>query len=253
MFVHVVGVLELLTDPQAWVSLATLTALEIVLGIDNIVFVAILVGKLPQAQQKKARFIGLGAALVGRLALLGAINALMALTKPLTPEIFGRAFSGRDLILGIGGLFLLAKSTHEIFANTETGKETPTASTKGFASVLIQILLLDLVFSLDSVITAVGMAQQIEIMMAAVVIAVIVMLVFSGPVAAFVERHPSVKILALSFLLLVGVMLVAEALGQHINRGYIYFAIAFSLAVELLNIRMRKASDAKLGIASSPR
>lgn len=239
--------LELISDPQAWVSLATLTALEIVLGIDNVVFVAILVGKLPQAQQKKARFIGLGAALVGRLALLGAINAMMALTKPLTPELFGHAFSGRDLILGVGGLFLLAKSTHEIFGHTETEKEAPKASAKGFASVIAQILLLDLVFSLDSVITAVGMAKQIEIMMAAVVIAVIVMLVFSGPVSAFVERHPSVKILALSFLLLIGVMLVAEAFGQHINRGYIYFAIAFSLAVELLNIRARKAGAGAKG------
>ncbi len=236
---------ELFTDPQTWVSLAALTALEIVLGIDNIVFVAILVGRLPQAQQKSARFIGLGAALVGRLALLGAVSALMALTKPLTPEVMGHAFSGRDFILLGGGLFLLAKSTHEIFARTETDHGEPKERSSGFASVIIQILALDLVFSLDSVITAVGMAQRIEVMMAAVVIAVIVMVAFSGAVSRFVDRHPSMKILALAFLLLIGVMLVAEALGQHINRGYIYFAIAFSLGVEILNIRAHKGEARK--------
>ncbi len=231
---------ELLTDPQTWASLAALTALEIVLGIDNVVFIAILVGRLPTSEQKRARFIGLGAALVGRLALLGAINAMMALTKPLTPEILGHAFSGRDFILAGGGLFLLAKATHEIFDRTEAHRDAPKARTGSFAAVIIQILLLDLVFSLDSVITAVGMAQRIEVMMAAVVIAVIVMVVFSGAVSSFVDRHPSMKILALAFLLLIGVMLVAEALGQHINRGYIYFAIAFALGVELLNIRAHK-------------
>ncbi len=235
---------ELLTDPQTWASLAALTALEIVLGIDNVVFVAILVGRLPEAQQKRARFIGLGAALVGRLALLGAINAMMALTKPLTPEIFGHAFSGRDFILAGGGIFLLAKSTHEIFARTETQREDPKPRAGTFASVIIQILALDLVFSLDSVITAVGMAQRIEVMMTAVVIAVIVMVAFSGAVSRFVDRHPSMKILALAFLLLIGVMLVAEALGQHINRGYIYFAIAFALGVELLNLRARNGEKA---------
>lgn len=233
--------LELLTESETWTSLAALTALEIVLGIDNIVFVAIMVGRLPPAQQKRARFIGLGAALVGRLALLGAINAMMALTQPVTPSILGHAFSGRDLILAVGGVFLLAKSSHEIFMRTESQHEAPKATRSGFVSVVLQILALDLVFSLDSVITAVGMAQRIEVMMAAVVIAVIVMIAFSGPVSSFVERHPSMKILALAFLMLIGVMLVGESFGQHINRGYIYFAIAFALGVELINIRKRKS------------
>jgi predicted tellurium resistance membrane protein TerC len=235
--------LELLTDPEAYVSLATLTAMEIVLGIDNIVFISILAGKLPKEQQEKARKLGLSLALVMRLGLLFAITWVMGLTAPLF-EVLDKAFSGRDLILLGGGLFLLAKATHEIHDKLEGGREESKISGGAqFGMILVQIMLLDIVFSLDSVITAVGMAQHIAIMVVAMVVAVGVMLAFSGYIGDFVNRHPTMRILALSFLLLIGVMLMAEGMGQHIGKGYIYFAMAFSLAVELLNMRVRKTSD----------
>jgi predicted tellurium resistance membrane protein TerC len=233
--------LDHLTDPATYVSLLTLTAMEIVLGIDNVVFIAILVGKLPAELQPRARRLGLGLALIMRLGLLFAISWVMGLTEPLV-SAFGRGFSGRDLILLGGGLFLVAKATHEVYDKLEVAHEerARAGGTAGYASVLAQIVALDVVFSLDSVITAVGMAQQLFVMAAAMVAAVVVMLVFAGRIGDFVNRHPSMKILALSFLLLIGVMLVAEAMGQHIGKGYIYFAMAFSLGVELLNMRMRK-------------
>ena len=233
--------LDVLTDPQAWISLFTLTALEIVLGIDNIIFLAIIAGKLPRAQQGKARTIGLMLALISRLALLASINWLSHLTQPLTPEICGRAFSGRDFVLGLGGLFLMGKSTTEVFDMVEGDHDAKDVKARSFVGTLIQIMLLDVIFSLDSVITAVGMAQHLPVMMAAVVLAVVVMLFASGGIARFVERHPSMKVLALSFLILVGLMLVAEAFGQHIGRGYVYFAMAFSVGVEMINIRFRKS------------
>jgi predicted tellurium resistance membrane protein TerC len=231
---------QLLTS-DALVALVTLSAMEIVLGIDNVVFIAILVARLPAAQQATARRVGLTLALVIQIGLLFAISWMMGLTAPLF-GVFGHAFSGRDLILLGGGLFLIFKATWEIYDkleadHTEAGRAGRRA---GFALVLAQILLLDIVFSLDSVITAVGMAQQVAIMVVAMVVAMVVMLVSAGAISGFVERHPSVKILALSFLLLIGVMLVAEGMGQHVPKGYTYFAMAFSLAVELLNMRYRR-------------
>jgi predicted tellurium resistance membrane protein TerC len=231
---------ELLT-PEALLSLVTLSLMEIVLGIDNIVFISILVAKLPAQRQETARKLGLALALVIRLGLLGTIKWIMGLTAVLF-TVLGRDVTGQKLILLGGGLFLVAKSTHEIYEKLE-GEEAhgaDPAGTAGFGSTLAQILMLDIVFSLDSVITAVGMAQQYAIMAAAMVIAVGVMLAFAGTVGNFVNRHPSMKILALSFLLLIGVMLVAEGVGQHISKGYIYFAMAFSLLVEVLNMRLRK-------------
>ncbi len=231
-----------LSQPETYVSLLTLTAMEIVLGIDNIVFISILVGKLPGHQQKRGRSLGLSLALVMRVGLLFAISWVMGLTRPLF-EIAGHELSGRDLILLAGGLFLLAKATHEIHDKLEVSHEEKDAkvSTRGaFGWVLVQILALDIVFSLDSVITAVGMAQHVPIMIVAMVSAVLFMLVFAAKIGDFVNRHPSMKILALSFLLLIGVMLVAESFGQHVSKGYIYFAMAFSLGVELLNMRMRR-------------
>jgi len=230
----------LFTGPNL-LALLTLTALEIVLGIDNIVFISILTGKLPPEQQPKARRLGLSLALVMRLGLLFALSWVMGLTEPLF-SVFGKDFSGRSLILLGGGLFLVAKSTHEIYDKLEVVHEEPKGAggAGAFGIILIQILLLDVVFSLDSVITAVGMAQHVAVMIVAMVVAVGVMLVFAGRIGDFVNRHPSMKILALSFLLLIGVMLVAEALGQHVGKGYIYFAMAFSLLVELLNMRLRK-------------
>jgi len=231
--------LELLTQPETYVSLLTLTAMEIVLGIDNVIFISILTAKLPEGEQAKARRLGLSLALIFRLGLLLAITWVMSLTKPLF-SLVGRDFSGRDLILLGGGLFLVAKATHEIYDKLEVVHEKGAPSRAGaFAMVLLQILALDVVFSLDSVITAVGMAQHVPIMVAAMVIAVAVMLVSANGIGGFVNRHPSMKILALSFLLLIGVMLVAEGMGQHIGKGYIYFAMAFSLGVELLNMRLR--------------
>jgi predicted tellurium resistance membrane protein TerC len=233
---------ELLSSPAAWASLATLTAMEIVLGLDNIVFISILTAKLPREQQPLARRLGLGLALGTRLLLLFALSWVMGLTEPFF-HFLGRGFSGRDLILLGGGLFLVGKATFEIYDKLEVQHDEEAGAPKGgaaFGWILVQIMLLDVVFSLDSVITAVGMAQQVSIMVAAMVIAVTVMVIFAQSVGDFVNKHPSMKILALSFLLLIGVMLVAEGMGQHVGKGYIYFAMAFSLAVELLNMRLRK-------------
>ena len=228
---------------DALMSLITLTAMEIVLGIDNVVFIAILVARLPQGQQEVARRLGIGLALLIRIGLLFAISWLMSLTEPLVSvPLYRRTLSGRDFILLGGGLFLIAKATWEIYDKLEaehSAEGTP-GSRGQFLLVLVQILMLDIVFSLDSVITAVGMANHIPIMVAAMVIAMLVMLVSAAPIGGFVERHPSVKILALSFLLLIGVMLVAEGLGTHVEKAYIYWAMAFSLFVELLNLRYRK-------------
>ena len=231
-----------LLTTDALVALLTLSAMEIVLGIDNVVFIAILVAKLPAARQAVARQLGLALALVIRIGLLFAISWMMGLTAPLF-GVVGHEFSGRDLILLGGGLFLIFKATWEIYDKLEAdhAAQGGRGGRASFAVVLVQILLLDIVFSLDSVITAVGMAQHVSIMVIAMVIAMLVMLVSAGAVSGFVERHPSVKILALSFLLLIGVMLVAEGMGQHVSKGYIYFAMAFSLVVELLNMRYRKS------------
>lgn len=229
-----------LADPNAWIALGTLTALEIVLGVDNIIFISILAGKLPKAQQARARTLGLGMALFGRVILLLSIAWIMRLTSPLF-TVFENAFSGRDLILILGGLFLLAKSTREIHDNLE-GKDEHHGSVgrATFGAVLFQILLLDVVFSLDSVITAVGMADDVGVMITAVVIAIIFMMFSAGAVSAFIEKHPTIKMLALSFLIMVGVALVADGLEFHIPRGYIYFAMAFSVFVEMLNLRLRE-------------
>jgi predicted tellurium resistance membrane protein TerC len=240
-----------LTDPQAWIALVTLTAMEIVLGIDNIIFIAILVGKLPRPRQASGRVVGLGLAMVTRILLLLSITWIMKLTQPLF-AVLGREFSGRDIILLTGGLFLLAKSVHEMHDKLEVdeseGRESEGGASEGsgarrgasFAAVITQIAILDIVFSLDSVITAVGMAKHVQVMIAAIVIAVGVMMWAAKPIGDFVHRHPTVKMLALSFLLLIGVMLVAEGLGQHISRGYIYFAMAFAFFVEIMNLRLRK-------------
>jgi predicted tellurium resistance membrane protein TerC len=236
--------MEWAADPQIWIALVTLTVLEIVLGIDNIVFISILAGKLPPHQQAKARRVGLLLALVMRVALLLSLSWIIRLTAPLF-KVVGQEISGRDLILILGGLFLLAKSTHEIHQKLEGDEGAASARVHArFASVIIQIMLLDIVFSLDSVITAIGMVNQIGVMIAAVVLAIGFMLVFAGPISAFVDRHPTVKMLALSFLLLIGVSLIAEGLDQHIPKGYIYFAMAFSVFVELLNLRVRRPKQA---------
>jgi predicted tellurium resistance membrane protein TerC len=227
-----------LTDPQAWIAFATLAALEIVLGIDNIVFISILVGKLPEGRRSLGYRLGLGLAMVMRILLLLAISWVMGLTRPLF-SVLDHAVSGRDLVLILGGLFLVAKATFEIHDDLE-GKEKKGPTTPGsasFALVMTQIMLLDIVFSLDSVITAVGMVDRIGIMVAAVVTAVVVMMLFAQTVGSFVGRHPTIRMLALAFLLLIGVMLVVEGTGNHVPKGYIYFAMAFSLFVELLNMR----------------
>lgn len=251
--------MEWLSDPQIWISLITLTVLEIVLGIDNIVFISILSGKLPVNQQKKARQVGLALAMITRVLLLLSLTWIMKLTSPLfnVGEWIGLtegpwheklAISGRDLILLVGGLFLIYKSTAEIHEKLEGEEhENSTKTVHTFSAVIIQILILDLVFSLDSVITAVGMADNIGVMIAAVVIAVAVMLVSAGSISHFVNQHPTVKMLALSFLLLIGVSLLAESLDQHIPKGYIYFAMAFSVLVEFLNLKMKgRAQPVKL-------
>ncbi|MGH9659886.1 MAG: TerC family protein, partial [Bryobacteraceae bacterium] len=226
-------------DPQAWIALLTLTSLEVVLGIDNIVFISILADRLPAEQQARARLSGLVVAMASRIALLFSITWVMRLTAPLF-TVLSQEISGRDLILIVGGLFLLAKSTHEIHSKLEGDVEGETRKRATMTQVLLQIMLLDLVFSLDSVITAVGMADRVSIMVAAVVIAVGFMMAFAGAVSRFVNRHPTVKMLALSFLLLIGVALLADGFGQHIPKGYIYFAMAFSVLVEMLNLRARK-------------
>jgi predicted tellurium resistance membrane protein TerC len=228
-------------DPQSWIAFSTLLALEIVLGIDNVVFISILAGKLPASQQAKALYLGLGLAMLMRIVLLFSISWVIGLTAPLF-TVFQQEISGRDLILLIGGLFLIAKSTHEIHERLE-GEENDSsaaAAASTFTSVIVQILLLDIVFSLDSVITAVGMVEDISIMVSAVIIAVLFMMVFARPVSDFVDRHPTVKMLALSFLLLIGMTLIAEAFDRHIPKGYIYSAMAFSIFVEMLNLRARK-------------
>ena len=229
-----------IADPEAWIALLTLTSLEIVLGVDNIIFISILVGRLPDHQRQKGRTIGLALAMIMRILLLLSLAWIIRLTQPLF-SAFGTEISGRDLILIVGGLFLLAKSTHEIHLKLEgEAGEKSDAVASSFRSVLIQIMILDLVFSLDSVITAVGMANEIVIMVLAVVIAVGVMMAFAKPIGEFVEGHPTIKILALSFLLLVGTALIADGLGLHIPKGYIYFAMGFSVFVEMLNLRVRK-------------
>ena len=231
--------MEWISDPQAWIALVTLTALEIVLGIDNIIFISILAGKLPHNEQAKARTLGLTLAMFTRIALLFSLTIIMRLTAPLF-TVLGNEISGRDIILIVGGLFLIAKSTHEIHEKLE-GDEGKTSRkvTASFASVIIQIMLLDIVFSLDSVITAIGMASALGIMVTAVVIAVIFMMIFAGAISDFVQKRPTIKMLALSFLLLIGVTLIAEGLDQHIPKGYIYFAMAFSVFVEMLNLKLR--------------
>jgi len=232
--------MDWITNPEAWIALLTLTILEIVLGIDNVIFISILAGKLPPEKQATARTAGLGLAMIMRIGLLFSLTWIMRLTEPLF-TVLREEISGRDLVLIIGGLFLLYKSTHEIHDRLEGDEgEESVRVMPSLASVLIQIMLLDVVFSLDSVITAVGMAEDLGVMVTAVVVAVGFMMVFAAPVSAFVDRHPTVKMLALSFLLLIGLTLIADGLGRHIPKGYIYFAMAFSIGVELLNLRMRR-------------
>jgi len=231
-------------DGEMWVALATLTVLELVLGIDNVIFISILASKLPVPQQSRARVVGLALAMLTRIALLLSLSWMIRLTAPLF-SVGGWAISGRDLILLLGGLFLIAKSTYEIHDKLEGGEhEVTVRGFPSFRAVVIQIMLLDIVFSLDSVITAVGMVQQIPVMVTAVMVAVVLMMVFSGPISDFVERHPTVKMLALSFLLLIGVALIGDGLGMHIPRGYIYFAMGFSVMVEMLNLRLRRPAPA---------
>ncbi len=233
--------MEWISDPQIWIALLTLTVLEVVLGIDNIIFISILSDKLPPAQQQRARSTGLALAMFMRIGLLFSITLIMKLTEPWFTA-FEQEISGRDVILIVGGLFLLAKSTFEIHGSLEGSGEhgSPTRKTPKFAGVIVQILLLDIVFSLDSVITAVGMTNHLGVMVAAVVIAVILMLVFVKSVSSFVQEHPTIKMLALSFLLLIGVSLIAEGFDQHISKGYIYFAMGFSVFVEMLNLKLRR-------------
>jgi predicted tellurium resistance membrane protein TerC len=232
---------EWLVSPEAWIALATLTALEIVLGVDNIIFISILVGRLPESQRAFARRLGLGLAMMTRLALLFSITWVMGLTEPWF-TVFAYEISGRDVILVGGGLFLVAKATHEIHNSLEGVIESDSAhvAAAGFGMVLVQIALLDIVFSLDSVITAVGLVDEIAIMAIAIILAVGVMLMAANAIGNFVDKHPTIKILALSFLILVGVTLMVEGFDVHVPKGYIYFAMAFSVTVEMLNIRMRK-------------
>ena len=232
---------EWINSPEAWIALATLVALEIVLGIDNIIFISILVGRLPAEQRNLGRRLGLGLAMLTRLALLFSLVWIMGLVEPWF-TVFGEEISGRDLILIGGGLFLLAKSTHEIHASLEVPAETAAAPPRhaGFVSVLVQIAIIDIVFSLDSVITAVGLVEHLSIMVIAIVISVGVMLVSARPIGEFVDAHPTIKMLALSFLLMIGLTLMAEGFDVHVPKGYIYFAMAFSIGVELLNMRLRR-------------
>ncbi|MGB4781982.1 TerC family protein [Candidatus Methylomirabilis sp.] len=232
--------MDWLADPQAWIAFITLVVLELVLGVDNVIFISILAGKLPTHEQGRARTLGLGLAIVSRVLLLLSLSWIIGLTEPLF-SVLTYEISGRDIILILGGLFLLGKSTHEIHQKLE-GAEGQASAHVGpsFAGVIVQILLLDIIFSLDSVITAVGMVDQLAIMIAAVIIAAGVMIVSAAPIAGFVDRHPTIKMLALSFLLLIGFTLIVEGLHQHIPKGYIYFAMAFSIVVELLNLRLRK-------------
>jgi predicted tellurium resistance membrane protein TerC len=234
--------MDWITQPETWIAFLTLVALELILGVDNVIFISILAGKLPQDQQGRARRTGIMMAVVTRILLLISLRWIIGLEEPLF-TVFSLDVSGRDLILFAGGLFLIAKSTHEIHEKLEGVEGQASAKVQGaFWSVIIQIMLLDIVFSLDSVITAVGMVDELAIMIAAVVIAAIVMVFTSGPLGNFVERHPTVKMLALSFLLLIGFTLIVEGFHQHISKGYIYFAMGFSVFVEMLNLRLRQAS-----------
>ncbi len=233
--------MELLTNPQAWIAFATLTALELVLGIDNIIFISILVDKLPKERREFARRLGLFMAMFMRIGLLLVLAWIVGLVTPLF-SVFGHDISGRDLILILGGLFLIWKSTGEIHQSLEGEEEHGTSAVKAtFTAVILQIMVVDLVFSLDSIITAVGMVDDVRIMIAAVIVSVALMMVFAGPIGRFVSDHPTIKMLALSFLVVVGVVLMAEGFGHHVPKGYVYFGMAFSLMVEMLNIRMRKA------------
>jgi predicted tellurium resistance membrane protein TerC len=240
-----------LANPEVWIALATLTTLEIVLGVDNVIFISILAGKLPRASQARARQMGLIGAMFTRILLLLSLSFVVGLTRPLF-TVLGREFAGRDVILFGGGLFLLAKATWEIHENLEGGGAQAAGKVAAsFGGAILQIMLLDIVFSLDSVITAVGMARHIGVMVAAVVLAVVVMMFASRPIAVFVDRHPTVKMLALSFLLLIGFSLVAEAFDQHVPKGYIYFAMGFSVFVEMINLRVRaKAQPVHLRVES---
>jgi len=234
--------IELLSDPQAWIALATLTALELVLGIDNIVFISILVDKLPKAQRERARRLGLFMAMFMRIGLLLVLSWIVGLVAPLF-SVLGKGFSGRDLILIAGGLFLIYKSTGEIHESLEGEEGHASSAVKAtFSAVILQIMVVDMVFSLDSIITAVGMVDRVEVMIAAVIASVALMMIFAGTIGRFVSDHPTIKMLALSFLVVVGVVLIAEGFDHHVPKGYIYFAMAFSLGVEALNISMRKRS-----------
>lgn len=239
--------MELLTDPEAWIALATLTMLEIVLGIDNLVFIAILTDRLPRAERPLAYRLGLAGAMVTRIGLLLSLTWVMRLTEPLF-AVLGNEISGRDLILLIGGVFLIGKSAHEIYDKVEVDHEAEKAGSAkrkaSLVSIVLQITLMDIIFSLDSVITAVGMVEEVSVMITAIVIAMVVMIVFARKIGDFVNEHPSMKILALSFMLLIGVLLVAEGFDQHISKGYIYAAMGFALLVELLNMRFRKRHPA---------
>ncbi len=243
--------MEWIFDANAWVALATLTALELVLGIDNIIFISILAGRLPVEQQDRARKIGLMLAMGMRILLLLSLAWMARLTEPFF-SVFGRAFSGRDLVLIVGGMFLLAKSTHEIHDNLEGEPDGTVSSTAAsMLGVLTQIALLDVVFSLDSVITAVGMVDEIPVMVTAIVISIALMMLFAKPVGDFVDAHPTVKMLALSFLMLVGMALVADGAGFHIPKGYIYFSMGFSIFVEMLNMRLRARREPPVQLRSS--
>ncbi|MDM1707043.1 TerC family protein [Thiopseudomonas alkaliphila] len=240
--------MEWLTNPEIWVAFITLAALEIVLGIDNIIFISILVARLPKAQQKLGRTLGLGLAMLTRILLLLSISWVMGLTKELF-VVFEQSISGRDLILFFGGLFLLFKSTTEVWHSVEGDESEHSAkpSTGGFMGLMLQIALIDIVFSLDSVITAVGLVQHVPVMVAAIICSVLVMMLAAAPISNFIEQHPSLKVLALSFLIVVGTLLIAESFDVHVPKGYIYFAMAFSLAVEALNITMRQRALKKKG------
>ena len=241
----------LFSDPATYVAFGTLLALEVVLGIDNVIFISILAGRLPPSEQKRARTTGLALAVVTRVALLSSLAFLAKLTTTLF-TFRTREVTGRDLVLVLGGVFLLAKSTHEIHAKVEGTEHTTEAKRRStFASVVLQILLLDIVFSLDSVITAVGIVDQLPIMIAAVVVATAIMIAAAGTISGFVDRHPTVKVLALSFLLLVGFTLVIEGLDHHVPKGYVYFAMAFSMFVEMLNVRLRKNEAARAEATSA--